>query len=67
MKHLRPTRGALKKLAQRETDPRFYKEFEPITRGPLVAVTILLGAGILALLVTPLRLLNALLRGRRNA
>jgi hypothetical protein len=31
MKHLRPTRGALKKLAQRETDPRFYKEFEPIT------------------------------------
>jgi hypothetical protein len=67
VKYLRPSRSELKRLAERETDVRFHHEFEPIVRGPLIAVALLIVAGVLAVIVTPFRLLAALTRNGKHA
>ena len=36
----------LRELALRETDPRYYEEFLPITRGPLPAALAILALGL---------------------
>lgn len=58
LRHLRPTPGEVRELALREVDPRRYREFEPIARGPLFAALALLAIGVAALPACALRLLR---------
>lgn len=58
MQLLQPGPDEIERLALRETDPSHYAEFEPITRGPVAAVVIVLAVGMAAVLVTPFRLLR---------
>ena len=54
---LRPTEREVYALALRETDPRSYPQFMPITRGFVWAVLAIVGVGLLAAVCTPFRLL----------
>lgn len=56
MDHLRPTEDQIECLALRETDPAYCDEFEPITKGPLIAVAIISLVGIAAMIVSPFRI-----------
>lgn len=59
LSRLRPTEREVYELASRETDPRLYSHFTPITRGFLFAVFAILGLGLLAVVCTPFRLLRS--------
>ena len=61
MQLLQPTPEEIEKLALRETDPLHYAEFEPLTRGPLFAALTIIGVGIAAIAITPLRLMSRLI------
>lgn len=56
---LRPTEREVYELAIRETDPRRYSEFTPISRGLPFALLSLFGLGVLAVLATPFWLLRS--------
>jgi hypothetical protein len=43
-----PDRDAVVAFAQREVSPEHHREFEPITRGPAVAILLLIPLGLLA-------------------
>ena len=58
LSRLRPTEREVHALASRETDPRLYSRFTPITRGFPFAVLAVLGLGLLAIVCTPFRLLR---------
>jgi hypothetical protein len=58
-KALAPTSEEIRRLARRETDPREVGRFQPITRGPVVAVLVLAAVGVAAIVVAPFRLLAA--------
>ena len=53
----------MRAFALRETDYRHAREFEPIVAGPIVAVLLLVAAGILGALAAPI-VLTARLLGR---
>ena len=57
MRRLFPSDDEIFLLGQRETDPRRHVEFTPITSGPVFACLALLLIGLIALVVTPFRLL----------
>jgi hypothetical protein len=62
---LRPTPEQMRRFALRETEPEHARSFEPIAAGPVAAVLILLGVGVLGGLAAPFVLLaRALRRGR---
>ncbi len=46
---LKPDETEIRRLALRETDPVFAAEFEPFTKGPVVAVLILAAVGVAAI------------------
>lgn len=47
--YLKPTDAEIRRLAEQETDPALAASFEPICRGPRVAILILAGVGIAAI------------------
>jgi hypothetical protein len=53
---LKPTETELERLARRETDPRFYGEFEPLTRGPFYTLLVLFLVSVCAIVAIPWRL-----------
>jgi hypothetical protein len=53
LRRLRPTEREVHELAVRETDPRFYARFAPITRGRTFAVFAILALGLVAVALTP--------------
>ncbi len=55
---LRATEKEVEDLARAETDPAQYARFEPICRGPVFAVFVLVFAGLTALPVLPLRVIR---------
>jgi nucleoside-diphosphate-sugar epimerase len=59
-----PTSDEIRRLARRETDPAEADRFQPITKGPVVALLLLGAVGLAALVVAPFRLFAA---RRRNA
>lgn len=54
---LKPDDTEIRRAALRETDPRFAAEFEPFTKGPLVAVLILAAVGLATVPLTLWRLI----------
>jgi hypothetical protein len=54
-------------VARRETDPRHASEFEPITRGPLVAVLALLVLGAASVPYMLAKWFVRIVRGRKSA
>ena len=60
---LKPTDAEIRTVAVRETDPLHAGDFEPIAKGPLVALAILAAVGLAAL---PMTIFRLLLRGVRN-
>jgi hypothetical protein len=62
---LRPEPLEIERLALREADPAHYEKFEPITRGFWFAVGVIVFVGVLAMVLSPFRLLAHLLRGSR--
>jgi len=56
---LRPTEREVYELAIRETNPRLYSQFTPITRGFAFAVLALAALGVFAVLCTPFWLLRS--------
>ena len=60
---LKPTDAEIRKVAVRETDPQFAAYFEPIAKGPIVALAILAAVGLAAL---PMTLFRLVARGVRN-
>jgi hypothetical protein len=65
LKYLRPTPNEIERIALRETDLHQYSDFEPITRGPIVAVLILTGVCCAAAILVPLSLIRRLLDIKR--
>lgn len=63
---LMPSALEIERLAVRETDPARCHEFEPITRGPVLAVALLVGVAIAALAVSPVRLVMRIIRRERS-
>jgi hypothetical protein len=61
---LKPTEAELGQLALRETDPQFYEDFEPLTRGPIYAVLVLFLVCICATVAIPSRLAKRLIGSR---
>jgi len=59
---LRPSPGAVRELALRETDPAHAHEFDPITLGPIGNGAILCGVALAAAVLVPLRLAMRLIR-----
>lgn len=59
---LSPSAASVRRLAADETDPRLYREFEPITLGPFLNGTLILAIGAAALVTLPFRLVAALFR-----
>jgi hypothetical protein len=55
---LKPDEAEIRTVALRETDPRYAAEFEPFTKGPLVAVILLLATGMAAVPLILWRLLT---------
>jgi plastocyanin domain-containing protein len=55
---LKPSDREIRELALRETDPARVEEFQPITKGPVVAVLILACVGIAAIPLTLWRLVS---------
>ena len=55
---LRPTDREIYELALRETDPREYSRFTPITHGSVFAIVGLAAVGIAAIVCTPFWLLR---------
>lgn len=49
-------------MARRETDPRHTSDFEPITKGPIVAVLAMVGLGIVAVFYAIYRRIASLVR-----
>jgi len=65
MSLLRPSEEAMRRFARRETDVRYAAEFEPIARGPLVAVLLILAAGLAGAVRAIFIFAIRLIRGRR--
>jgi predicted membrane-bound mannosyltransferase len=61
-KSLVPTDAEVVKLALRETDRAAYRDFTPITGGPLLAAVGLAAIGLLAVITAPLRIVMGLRR-----
>jgi len=61
---LRPSAEQMQRFSLRETDPEQAGSFEPIARGPVVAILALIGVGIVALVAMPIRLLIVSIRRR---
>jgi hypothetical protein len=55
----------MRRFALRETDPSRARSFEPIAAGPLVAVLLLVVAGVLGALAAPFVILARVVRGRQ--
>jgi hypothetical protein len=53
MARLRPTEREVYELACRETDPRYYSRFTPITRGFWFAILALVLLGLVTVVCTP--------------
>jgi hypothetical protein len=53
---LKPSDREIRELALRETDPERVLEFQPIAKGPVVALLILMLIGLAAIPMTLLRL-----------
>lgn len=64
LRYLLPTSAEIEQLALEETDPAHSRRFEPITRGPLIALLLLAYVVLAAAIVSPLRLITALRRDR---
>ena len=58
LSRLRPTEREVYELASRETDPRLYAHFTPITHGFLFAILAILVLGLIAIVCTPFWLLR---------
>lgn len=58
---LKPTGEEILHYARRETDWQYAPRFEPLTRGPVVALLVLAGVGLAAALMTPARIGRRLL------
>lgn len=56
---LAPTSDEIRALARRETDPAEVEHFQPICRGPVMALLLLGLVGLAAVIVVPFRLLAA--------
>ena len=54
---LKPDDAEIRRAALRETDPRYAAEFEPFTKGPLVALLILAAVGLATVPLTLWRLI----------
>ena len=57
---LKPSDREIRDLALRETDPERVHEFQPIVRGPIVAVLILMLISVAAVPMTVVRVLRRL-------
>jgi hypothetical protein len=55
---LKPSDREIRELALRETDPAYVHEFQPIAKGPVVAVLILMVIGLAAVPITLFRLVT---------
>lgn len=62
---MKPTHGELERFALRETDPRFYHEFVPYTRGPVFSIVMIIATLLAAAVVAPFRILSAALKADR--
>ncbi len=62
MDFLKPTEDEIRELALRETDPAHVGDFQPITKGPVVAILILACVGLIAIPATVYRLVT--MRGK---
>jgi hypothetical protein len=58
MDRLKPTPQEIRALAEREADPRYYPQFQPIARGPVVAILLLAWVGLSAIPWTLWRLVR---------
>jgi hypothetical protein len=62
---LKPSPAQMQRFALRETDPDHAARFEPIARGPMVALLLLAWVGVAAIVAVPVDLLARVLRGDR--
>jgi hypothetical protein len=63
---LKPSAAEIRELALRETDPKHVREFEQICVGPVWVVLLLLVVGLCAVIVSPFRIVSALLVRRHE-
>lgn len=63
--NLRPTAQQMRRFALRETDPAFTGSFEPIAKGPFVAILLLVVVGIAGALAAPATLIARAFRNGR--
>jgi hypothetical protein len=55
---LKPSEREIRELAMRETDPAHLQEFQPIAKGPVIAVLILIRVGLALIPMALFRLLT---------